>query len=386
MHFFYTPILHFIAFHNDNSYMILSENVDRKIIPIAGGKGGVGKSVIAVNLALSFAMHGKKTVLVDLDLGGSNIHTLLGEKNIRPGVGNVISGLKSSLSALACSTRWDNFYYIPGDVLVCGIGELTLQVKNRIIESLIEIEADYIILDLGGGSNYTILDFFLICNSGIIVTTPQTISVLNAYLFLRNYSFRFLQRAFVNNKQVSGLLRRRMKERYQDDRMTMEEIIREISSKVPSVSKKAEAFLGVLQPKLILNKVRSTEDIGIGETLRDLCKNTLSINLECLGTVFESDIVNKSVDTFKPFVAELPQDIVSKTVQRIALKIMQSSNFPKMPLDYDYYSDSFELAQIETENDIAFMQEIQEPNQSQKPMDLNQMLELIRTRQSSMYR
>ncbi|MCK5736715.1 MAG: P-loop NTPase, partial [Spirochaetaceae bacterium] len=77
--------------------MILNENVERKIIPIAGGKGGVGKSVIAVNLALSMSMFGKKTVLVDLDLGGSNLHTMLGLRNSNPGMGNFVSGRKFSV-------------------------------------------------------------------------------------------------------------------------------------------------------------------------------------------------------------------------------------------------------------------------------------------------
>jgi flagellar biosynthesis protein FlhG len=56
--------------------MILNENTQKKVIPIAGGKGGVGKSVISSNLALLSAVNGKKTILVDLDLGGSNQHTM----------------------------------------------------------------------------------------------------------------------------------------------------------------------------------------------------------------------------------------------------------------------------------------------------------------------
>jgi flagellar biosynthesis protein FlhG len=193
--------------------MILNENVDRKIIPVAGGKGGVGKSVIAVNMALSMAMFGKKTVLVDLDLGGSNLHTLLGLKNVNPGIGNFISGRNFAVNDLVCPTGWENLFFIPGDVLVYGVGELNKSIKSRIMKGLLEIDADYIIIDLGGGANFTVVDFFLISNSGLIVTTPQSTAVMNAYSFLKNMVFRFLQRAFASNKEIASYLKNLLKER-----------------------------------------------------------------------------------------------------------------------------------------------------------------------------
>ena len=55
--------------------MIINENARCKILPIASGKGGVGKSVLVANLGISLASFGQRTVLVDLDLGGSNLHT-----------------------------------------------------------------------------------------------------------------------------------------------------------------------------------------------------------------------------------------------------------------------------------------------------------------------
>ncbi len=157
--------------------MVLNENSDKKIIPIAGGKGGVGKSVLAANIALSIALNGKKTILIDLDLGGSNLHTILGIKNNNPGIGNFISGRKYSIKDITYSTEWENLYFIPGDSLVAGISELSKTAKRKITLALLDLDADYILIDLGAGSGSMVIDFFLISNSGLIITTPQVTSI-----------------------------------------------------------------------------------------------------------------------------------------------------------------------------------------------------------------
>ncbi len=333
--------------------MILNENVDRKIIQIDGGKGGVGKSVIAANLALSLALFGKKVVLVDLDLGGSNLHTVLGLKNVNPGVGNFLSGRNYKIADLASPTEWENLSFIPGDVLVYGVGELTKAVKTKVVNGLLELDADYVLVDLGGGTNFTVIDFFLISNSGLIITTPQNTSILNAYSFLKNYVFRFLQRAFASDKEISAYLRKVLKERKPGTRTTVNDILATIREKNPAAGEKAEAFLEVLQPKLVLNKVRGPEDISLAEGLRDLCRQNLSINLECLGTVVRDDRVDTSVDNQMPFILGQPDELISEEIHRMSQKIIQSRQFPEMPLELEYYDDSFDLAQIEVENDLA---------------------------------
>ncbi len=362
--------------------MILNENVERKIIPIAGGKGGVGKSVIAVNLALSMSMFGKKTVLVDLDLGGSNLHTLLGLRNSNPGMGNFVSGRKYSINELLCPTDWDNLFFIPGDVLVYGIGELSKSVKARIVKGLLDIDADYIIVDLGGGTNFTVVDFFLISNSGLIVTTPQTTSIMNAYSFLKNYVFRFLQRAFASDKKISAYLKKILKERRPGEQKTVSDMIEDISSINSDAGEKAEAFLEVLQPKLILNKMYGVEDVSLAEGLRDLCARNLSISIECLGTVMNERIVNRSINQQRPFILDNEENIVTEEIHRISQKIIQSSNFPEMPLELDYYSDSFELAHIEMENDLAALQGTTDNEQDSEEYEVDKLLELIRIQQN----
>ncbi|MCG8452163.1 MAG: P-loop NTPase [Spirochaetales bacterium] len=357
--------------------MILNEHVNRKIIPVAGGKGGVGKSVLSVNLALSLAKSGKRTVLVDLDLGGSNVHTLLGEKNTHPGIGNFVSDKSLTIPSLVCETEYENFAYVPGDVLAYGLGDLTKNVRKRLSDGLLDLDADYVIVDLGSGSNFTIVDFFLISNSGLVVTTPQHTSVLNAYSFLKNMVFRFLLRAFASDAKISSYLKRVVKEKKPGSAGRVIDILDGIEKINPSAREKAEAFLDVLQPKLILNKGKSLDDISIARGLHDLVARNLSVELECLGTVLDDPLVGGSVDKQAPFVMAHPESVSGQSVDRMALKIIQSNHFPHMPLELDYYADTFELAQIEMENDLSTTK----PPNEEGDYEVDQLLELLKMQQ-----
>ena len=167
------------------------------ILPIASGKGGVGKSTVAANLAILLARSGKRILLCDFDFGGANLHTLLGLKNSHAGMGNFIYKQTSELSDLVQNTMEENLKFIAGDCLYPGTANMDTFTKNKIIRKLSQIENfDYAILDLGAGTTYNTLDFFLLTHNSILVTTPELTSVLNAYSFLKAASFRFLMRQF----------------------------------------------------------------------------------------------------------------------------------------------------------------------------------------------
>ncbi|MEA1910988.1 MAG: P-loop NTPase, partial [Spirochaetota bacterium] len=166
------------------------------IIPIASGKGGVGKTIFTANLAITLAKMGKTVIAIDLDLGSSNLHTCLGIKNRHPGIGNFIYNKEISLDSLLVKTDIDHLYFIPGDSLIPGTANLQYFIKKKLLKGIQSLVADYILLDLGAGSSYNIVDFFLISQTGLLVTTPETTSILSAYAFLKSAMFRMLFRSF----------------------------------------------------------------------------------------------------------------------------------------------------------------------------------------------
>ena len=169
------------------------------LLPIASGKGGVGKSSYAVNLATVLAQKGKNVILADFDFGGANLHTLLGLKNNRAGLGNFIYRQTEDFSSLLQETQIPGLRFIAGDCMYPGTANMDNSSKRRIIKALNAQEADYVILDLGAGTTYNTLDFFLLTYNSLLVTTPELTSILNAYSFLKAAVFRFFMRQFKAN-------------------------------------------------------------------------------------------------------------------------------------------------------------------------------------------
>jgi flagellar biosynthesis protein FlhG len=331
--------------------MILNEHARCKVLPIASGKGGVGKSVLVANLGISLASFGQRTVLVDLDLGASNLHTYLGLKNRNTGLGNFVSDRNVSFADIKIRTPYPNLDFIPGDVLVTGVANLSHGQKRSVITNIEKLDADYVLLDLGSGAHYNTLDYFLISNSGLVVTTPQAPAILNAYGFLKNVVFRLMQQTFSSHKGVTNLLTKILKE----SQPNMTPKISSIIEGIAKFSKKAETTarnaLSELRPSIVVSMADRPEDMEIVQSLRTLIEENLSIEPTCLGFLYYDYVVREAVGDTVPLALVGRDSLILKEIDRLAQKIVHSENFPEMPLDLESYEDSFELATIEAEDD-----------------------------------
>ena len=167
-----------------------------RIIPVASGKGGVGKSLFSVNLAIALAEAGNRVLLADLDLGASNAHTVLGLRAVSKGIGCFFTDPNTTVDELITDTEYPNLRFLSGEGEIPGLANIRASQKNRLIRQLRKQNADYLILDLGAGTSSVTVDFFLLSSEGIIVTTPNLTAILNAYLFLKNAIFRILWQSF----------------------------------------------------------------------------------------------------------------------------------------------------------------------------------------------
>jgi flagellar biosynthesis protein FlhG len=331
--------------------MIINENSVRKVIPVASGKGGVGKSFVTANLGILLASYAKRTVIIDLDLGGSNLHTYLGLKNRHKGIGNFISDKKLKFDDLLVETPYENLRFIPGDVLVAGTANLTQSQRDSIQKQILKLDADYILLDLGSGTSLNVIDFFLIANAGFVVTTPQTPSILNAYNFLKNAVFRHIQRTVSSPKQVSSYLKDVVKEQAPGSTPTISKIVKGIQGIDAEAGKRAKQEVAQFHPLLLVNMADDAEDMDIVENLRDLLLKNFDLRTSCMGLIYEDRAVRKALKEMKPLVSNSSDSIVTLELDRMTQKLIQSPRFPNMPLDLNEYRDSFELARIEAQND-----------------------------------
>ncbi|MCL6620958.1 MAG: P-loop NTPase [Syntrophobacterales bacterium] len=121
----------------------------KKLWSIGGGKGGVGKSVFTLGLGICLARLGKKVILVDADLGGANLHTLMGVRYPPLTLEDFLLKRVSRLEDLIIETQ------IAGIGLICGADDIlgaanpTYAQKVRLLNQIEDLPADLVLLDLG---------------------------------------------------------------------------------------------------------------------------------------------------------------------------------------------------------------------------------------------
>ena len=265
------------------------------ILPIASGKGGVGKSSIAVNLAILLAQKGKRVVLIDFDLGGANLHTLLGLKNNHAGLGNFIYKQESSLVPLLQETGVPNLQFIAGDCLFPGTANMSFFIKRKIIKEIESLDADYAILDLGAGTTYNTLDIYLLTYNSILVTTAELTSILNAYSFLKAASYRFFTRQFKAKSQEKAMIDDYINNSVAGAESSFVGLVDKIIEFFPETGTKAKNELIKYRPQVILNSGKSTQDLEMARRLRSLVLNKLNINLDFVGFTPKEEQIELSV-------------------------------------------------------------------------------------------
>ena len=139
----------------------LTPHNSTKVWSIGGGKGGVGKSLVTANVSICLALMGYKVIAIDLDLGGANLHTCLGIPIPERTLSDYLSKKVRDLKDLVTPTPIQNLSIISGAQDDVGIANLKQMQKAKILSKLSELDADFILLDLGAGTTFNTLDFFI---------------------------------------------------------------------------------------------------------------------------------------------------------------------------------------------------------------------------------
>lgn len=291
------------------------------LLPVAGGKGGVGKSIVSLNLAVTLAHQCKNTILCDLDLGGANLHTLLGLKNNQAGLGTYITKQETDFSNLLQATGIPSLQFIAGDCHYPGVANMDFFTKQKIIKNIQSLDADYVIMDLGAGSTYNIIDFFLTSYDGLIVVSPDLTSILNAYSFLKSAVFRFCYRQFKPKSPERQILQNSILQRMEGKEYSFEQILSVIGSKFPESAEKAAAEMKKLHPRIIMNMGRGPSDVELGNRLLNLTHNKLSIQAEYIGFVPYDENVSLSIARRQPLSVMKPDSPLCLAIPDIVAKI-----------------------------------------------------------------
>lgn len=298
------------------------------LLPLASGKGGVGKSAVAANLAWQLSQAGKTIILVDLDWGGSNAHTMLGLKNNHPGMDLFIKDKTVHLDQLVVPLDDSHLFFIPGDGLVPGTANMPFIRKQRLIKELKTLTADYVILDMGAGTHFNTVDVFLACGMGLVMTTPEPTSILNAYSFLKTALYRLLRSAVATKHPARPIINDFFAGRIESvtpDKHALATMLGQIEALDPETARHLQELHGRFMPRIIVNMGKEVQELSQGGRLRQICSRHLGINIEYIAYIPWDDEVRKSIMNRSLLSKSLPDSSFSKAIAGVSMRILNIS-------------------------------------------------------------
>ncbi len=292
-----------------------------RIFPLGGGKGGTGKTVIAANLGTLLAKNGKKVVLVDLDLGGANLHTCFGIRNPKIGLDEFLNKTCKGLDQVVVPTVVPNLSLVTSVNCSLEIANLFHAQKLKIIRAIKRLPYDYILLDLGAGTAFNTLDFFLISNEGLFVFTPEPMSIENTARFIRAAYLRKLKqilkqgvfleiaRGIIANLGNTGAA------------VKSSDVLEALTEKDPAKGQLLLEKLSEFRFKLILNQFQKGIDESLGEKIETVCNRHFHSEFQFLGNVSYDERVHDSVLSNRPYVTKYPYTPTAQDLKDIADKL-----------------------------------------------------------------
>jgi flagellar biosynthesis protein FlhG len=290
---------------------------------VGGGKGGVGKSVIATNLGVAVARLGYRCVLVDADLGGANLHTMLGV-SAKASLASIFNHESASLSEILIPTGTANLYLISGAQALLDMANPKHAQKLKLIRQLFTIDADVILVDLSAGSSFTVLDFFNAAHDPIMVVVPTPTSIENAYHFLNAALHRRFMQA-VAKAEVTDLAKKAFAEKHANGLRSPRELLRHICQEHPDAGSAIGSMMAGIRPKLIVNQVRREDDLHLGDQIADACRDFYGVQLENLGGIRNDDRIISSILERKPLQSSQPGCQFSTVIEGMAMRLVKRS-------------------------------------------------------------
>ncbi len=321
------------------------------VLSVASGKGGVGKSLFASNIAIALAQAGRRVILADLDLGASNLHLILGIGAVKEGIGTYLSGNDLVFEDIIIDTDYKNLKFIPGDAEIPGMANLKTGQKTKLIRKLYTLDADFLILDLGAGTSFNTIDFFLSSSMGIVVTAPTLTSTLNAYLFLKNTVFRLMSTIFSKKSKAGEILVNLKKEGTSLQKIYIPKLLERIKQEDPDSYYQYMDRMKNFHPMLVLNMLENPKDSLKADKIRRSTKEYLGIDLEHLGIIYFDHLQEIALNSRLPIVIYKPNCVLSQAVYRIADKLIQKDNENTFVADISELEDSYLTANMEAEID-----------------------------------
>jgi flagellar biosynthesis protein FlhG len=291
----------------------------RRVIAVMGSRGGVGSSIVAVNLAVYLAQLGRTVALVDADPSGAFVHSMLGVSTPAAPLDEENEDELHLMKTLVPGLLLEPQRYSVGSSQPARPGR-----KPRWAKRLRTLDADHVLLDLGVSTSAASLELFLGADLGLCVTTPEPPSVEGVYRLLRALFQRSLRRSLVRDPYNMRVVERVLASLPPlPDPPRVVQALREYDS---SLGDLGAIELAKLRPRLVVNSVRLRTDNDLGPAMVDLSQRYLGVALDYVGHIEHDDAVWLSVVRQRPLLIDSPASKSARNLERIARRVQALAN------------------------------------------------------------
>lgn len=295
----------------------------KAIWAIGGGKGGTGKSFLSANLAIALSIERGDIVAIDADLGGPNLHTLLGVRENGRDLGDFVINQVTRLEDIAMPTSFPGLRLVRGSENTLFLANLNHYRKLKLIRQIKSLPAKGVVIDLGTGSAYNTLDIFMTASPGILVVTPEPTAVENAYLFLKSCALRVL-RAYARYFGIRDF-EEKASRGFEHSSTTLMSFMEDLTASDGSAGQVLTAALNNFKVYLVVNKARDRKDGHLGRSIVDVVRKYFLIDMHLLGTIPYDERVHWSLRRFSPFIFEHPESAISRVIRSMAARLALES-------------------------------------------------------------
>ncbi|MEQ9497194.1 MAG: P-loop NTPase [Deltaproteobacteria bacterium] len=286
----------------------------KRIIAIGGGKGGVGKSLVASNLAVAFAQAGQRTVLIDADLGAANQHTLFGFDRVHLSLQALFAKEVDDLDSLLLDVGVPNLSLVAGCGAIPGAANIAHAQKQKLMRRIEGLDADVVVIDVGAGIAYNVVDLYTLADLRVVVLLPQLTSFQNAYAFLKAAVYRSIRDAakkIGRQDLVDDLVPSSETDRVEDTLAQLERFD-------PHVATMARRRVETFGAYLIGNQIIAPKDRGTLVAVSRMFHDFLSVDAKLLGNLRFNRLIADSINARKPVLLSHPYDDCAQALVRCA--------------------------------------------------------------------
>jgi flagellar biosynthesis protein FlhG len=280
--------------------------------------------MITANLGVLLARQGKRVVLVDLDLGASNLHTFIQQKDAGRGLESFLDKSAGQLEEVILPTKIPNLFFISSRNCLTEAANLYTAQKQKIIRAIQKLDVDVVLMDLGAGTNFNMLDFFLTSTQGIFICTCEPTSIENSFNFIKAVYFRVIKKTLKQN------VFNRVTRHLDLSGNTIDQsfrIINAVTRQDPEKGALLKEKLGDFHFSFVVNQLRKNDDPSLGDKIEKVCNRHFYSKFTFMGNIRFDEQIHDSIRMRQTFISKYSHTPSANDLARIARSLLQRNRY-----------------------------------------------------------